>query len=88
MEPPTLNIKYFDWRNTEWQYCALPIVLADKIIAKMECFIDYSNSTNIDQLVFTDLELKQGDFERVDYNSDNLPIKKSTVTQNGNNLYL
>ncbi len=68
----------FDWRNTEWQYCALPIVLADKIIAKMECFIDYSNNTNIDKLIFTDLELKQGDFERVDYNSDNLPIKKST----------
>ena len=68
----------FDWRNTEWQYCALPIALEDKIVSKFECFIDYSNNTNIDKLVFTDLELKQGDYEKTEYNSDNLPIKKSS----------
>ena len=67
----------FDWRNTEWQYCALPIVFENKIVAKIECFIDYSNNTNTDMFVFTDLELKQCNYEKTEYNTQNLPVKKS-----------
>ena len=72
----TSQHQVFDWRNTEWQYCALPITLADKTIAKMECFVDYTNNTNT--IYFTDLELKEGDYEKTEYNADNLPVMKST----------
>ena len=54
--------KSFDWRNTQWQYSALPIKLAtDKIVTKLECFMDYSNNTG--SISYTDLELKEGDYE-------------------------
>ncbi len=69
--------KSFDWRNTDWQYCALPIFIedlpTDSTIESFNCYIDYSN--NIGEIEFTNLELKLGDFEKTEYNSDMLPIK-------------
>lgn len=67
----------FDWRNTDWQYCALPIILKDKEISKLECVIDYSLNTNKDELVFTNLDLKECGYQKFEYNSNNLPIKQT-----------
>lgn len=62
----------FDSRNTDWQYCALPIILKNKSIANFKGCIDYSNNTGT--INFTDLELKQGDFEKIEINN-NIKIK-------------
>ena len=62
----------FDSHNTNWQYCALPIILKNKSVANFKCFIDYSNNTG--EINFTDLELKQGDFEKIEINN-NIKIK-------------
>ena len=66
----------FDWRNTDWQHIALPVNLELKEVVSIECVIDYSHNTG--SIDFTNLELKQGDYEKTEYNSDNLPIKKSS----------
>lgn len=66
----------FDWRNTAWQQVSLPITLELQEVVSIDCVIDYSNNTGT--ILFTDLELKQGDFEKIEYNSCRLPAKKTT----------
>ncbi len=64
----------FDWRNTDWQYCAVPIVIEEnKVVKNIDCYIDYSGNTG--NISYTNLEFKEGDYETIDY-LDNLPIKK------------
>lgn len=60
----------FDWRNTNWQYCTLPIELEKTNVKKITCYFDYSNNTNTINVEFTKPELKLGDFEKTTYNSD------------------
>ena len=55
----------FDWRNTEWQYCSVPIILENKQIQSIECVIDYSNNTG--SIKYSDLEFREGNFSKVSY---------------------
>ncbi|HIT61871.1 MAG TPA: RHS repeat protein, partial [Candidatus Caccovivens faecavium] len=70
----------FDWRNTEWQYCATAILLRNDTILSIECSIDYSENTG--DLIFTDLDFKQADFEITDYDSFKRPIKNYSAHSN------
>ena len=64
----------FDYRNTDWQYLALPIVLPPACkIKKLTCKVDYSGNTG--EIQYTDLELKQANLEEVTYDIQNRPIK-------------
>ncbi len=70
---PSPFIKSFDWRNTNWQYCAVPIKFEqNQEIESITCYLDYSN--NIGTIQFTNLELCEGDFEHIDfYDNNNKP---------------
>lgn len=72
--------RQFDWRNTEWQYCSLPLILEDKTIESINCYIDYSGNTG--DIIFTDLTFKQADFEITDYDSFKRPIKNYSAHSN------
>ena len=72
--------RQFDWRNTEWQYCSLPIVLENKTIESINCYIDYSGNTG--NIAFTDLTFKQADFEVTEYDSLKRPIKSFSAHSN------
>ncbi len=63
----------FDYRNTDWQYLALPIMLPKGNISSMTCRVDYTGNTG--EIQYTDLELKQANLEEVTYDIQNRPIK-------------
>ncbi len=68
-------VKCFDWRNIDWQYCAVPVKIEDnKVVSKIECLIDFSNNTG--DISFTDPEFKECDCERVEYDEQKRPVKK------------
>ena len=70
--------KNFDWRNTDWQYCAVPVYVDhSKQIGSITCFVDYSNNTG--SIRFTDLEFKTATWEKSSYNQDGLIIKKEAI---------
>ncbi len=71
----------FDWRNTDWQYCAVPVKLdKTKQVEKITAFIDYSNNTG--DISFTDLSFFEADWETIEYDQNNLPIKKQSAHSN------
>ena len=72
--------RQFDWRNTEWQYCSLPLILEDKTIENINCYIDYSGNTG--DISFTDLTFKQADFEVTEYDSAKRPAKTFSAHSN------
>ena len=57
----------FDWRNIDWQLCAVPVSLADKNISGIECTISYSYNTG--NIVYTDLEFKEATYDEIIYDS-------------------
>lgn len=65
----------FDWMQTEWQYCALPVAIsenpADKLIG-IKVIFDYSY--NWGQAEFYGMSLKEGKWEYSEYNEDDLKI--------------
>ena len=64
--------KCFDWLNTEWQYCAVPIEFdKTRTVAKINCFFDYSNNTITEDpaVYFTDFTLKEASYEERTYNN-------------------
>ncbi len=66
--------KSFDWRNTDWQYCAVPIVIENKEVKVITCSIDYRYNTG--SIYYTNLDFYEGDYEHVDYNDKKQPILK------------
>ena len=68
----------FDWRNTNWQYCCLPIELESSNIEKITFYIDYSDNTNTSSFEFTKPELKLGDFEKTEYSEDKTKVNITT----------
>jgi len=71
----------FDWRNTDWQYCSLPLVLENRAVESITCYLDYSN--NLGQIEFTDLEFREADFERTYYRE-----KKPYMKESGHSKYV
>lgn len=63
----------FDWRNTDWQYDSVEVVLRNENIVSIKCYIDYSNNSG--NIKYTDLQFKQGDFECIEYDDLNRPIR-------------
>ena len=64
--------KCFDWLNTEWQYCAVPIEFdKSREISSITCYFDYSNNTVTEDIpaYFTDFSLKEASFEERTYNN-------------------
>ncbi len=64
--------KCFDWLNTEWQYCAVPIEFdKSKEISSITCYFDYSNNTVTEDIpaYFTDFSLKEASYEERTYNN-------------------
>ncbi len=72
--------KSFDWRNTEWQYCSLPLRLKEKQVASIKCHIDYTNNTGT--IEYSDLELKEGDYELVNYDEQNKAVTSESGHSN------
>ena len=61
----------FDWKQQEWQYCVLPIVLRENKSSQLQgisVYFDYSNNTNTAQI--RDMSLKEGEWIYNEYNSD------------------
>ena len=76
----------FDWRNTEWQYCAVPVRIdSTKIVDSIKCYIDYSGNTG--KLEYTDLEFKEADWECVKYDDLKRPVRKETAHSEWITLY-
>ncbi|MCI8555651.1 MAG: hypothetical protein HFI85_03665 [Clostridia bacterium] len=69
--------KSFDWRNTDWQYTAIPIKLKNIAVKGLTCTFAYSN--NDGAVSYTDLELKEADWEKVTYDNLDRIIKKETA---------
>ncbi|MBQ3158409.1 MAG: hypothetical protein IJB98_01810, partial [Clostridia bacterium] len=84
-ENPSVYKKSFDWRNTNWQCCAVPVFIENKEINNINCFIDYSN--NIGEIEFTKPELRLGDFEQTLFNDKGLKIETSTGHGEWKKLY-
>ncbi len=64
--------KCFDWLNTEWQYCAVPIEFdKSREISSITCYFDYSNNTVTEDIpaYFTDFSLKEASYEERTYNN-------------------
>ncbi len=75
---PQIEKKSFDWRNTDWQFCSVPIYInSDKIVSEVKCIIDYSNNTG--KIEFTDLEFKEADFEESIYDEQTRLVEKSNA---------
>ena len=79
-QTPQILSKQFDWMNTEWQYCSLPIKLKPKQIESISCYFDYSNNTNTANVQFTDLELREGSCESRHYDDESKLIKSESST--------
>ncbi len=63
----------FDWMNTDWQYCALPVTLSEDpndILIGLKVVFDYSYNTNTAQ--FFGMTLKEGIWEYAEYNDNKL----------------
>ena len=76
----------FDWRNTEWQYCAVPVRIdSTKVVDDIKCYIDYSGNTG--KLEYTDLEFKEADWECVKYDDLKRPIRKEAAHSEWITLY-
>lgn len=77
-DKPQIEKKSFDWRNTDWQFCSVPIYISsDRIVSDIKCIIDYSNNTG--KIEFTDLEFKEADFEESIYDEQNRLVEKSSA---------
>ena len=74
----------FDWRNTEWQYCAMPLPLRNKEVIKMEFTIDYTGNTG--DMKYTDFEIKEADWETIEYDGD-LPVRKDSAHSKWSVIY-
>ena len=71
----------FDWMQTNWQYCELPIVLEEnETVVDGHLYFDYTNNTNSAQMF--GFSLNEGVFERSEYNEDNLLVKQNNYLQN------
>lgn len=80
--------KSFDWRNTSWQYCAVPFILdTKKQIKNIVCYFDYTDNVNTSEVKFTDFMLKEADWETISYNSSNLPIRKDSAHSKWSTIY-
>ncbi len=77
---PQILSKQFDWMNTEWQYCSLPIKLKPKQIESISCYFDYSNNTNTANVQFTDLDLREGSCESRHYDDEGKLIRSDSST--------
>ena len=67
---PATFKKCFDWLNTEWQYCAVPIKFDNsREISSIVCYFDYSNNTVDTPVYFTDFTLKEASYEERTYNN-------------------
>ncbi len=75
----------FDWRNTEWQYCALAFTLKYKTIQSIECSVDFSENTG--DIIFTDLDFRQADFEVTEYDANKRPVKSFSAHSNFETIY-
>ena len=61
---PAEFTKQFDWRNTDWQYCALPITIDPlQSVQSITCQIDYTGNTG--NISYTNLQLRQADWESI-----------------------
>ncbi|MDE6285208.1 MAG: hypothetical protein K2M17_05625 [Bacilli bacterium] len=61
----------FDWQQQGVQYCALPISLSENSAYELNsiyAYVDYSLNTN--SATIFDMQLKEGDWEYSEYNSD------------------
>ena len=58
----------FDWRNTGWQYCSQVVKLKNKQVVAITGIVDYSNNTS--EILFSNIELCDGDFEHADYDEN------------------
>lgn len=77
-DKPQIEKKSFDWHNTDWQFCSVPIYInSDRIVSEVKCIIDYTNNTG--KIEFTDLEFKEADFEESVYDEQNRIIEKSNA---------
>ena len=72
--------KQFDWMNTEWQFCSLPIKLKPKQISSITCYFDYLFNTNTSSVQFSDLSLKECSCEARRYNNEGQLIKSENST--------
>ena len=74
LEQTEVYSKCFDWMNTDWQYCALPVPIKNnKTLTSIDCFFDYSNNTNVfetqsdgtklPKVYFTDFTFNEASFE-------------------------
>ena len=78
LEQTEVYSKCFDWMNTDWQYCALPVPIKNnKTLTSIDCFFDYSNNTNVfetqsdgtklPKVYFTDFTFNEASFEARSY---------------------
>ncbi|MBO5102967.1 MAG: hypothetical protein J6C13_02625, partial [Clostridia bacterium] len=69
--------KNFDWMNTGWQYCAVPIILdKTKTIENITSTIDYSNNTG--EICFSAVSIKEASFEQKVYENELLKSATSS----------
>jgi len=69
----------FDWMNTDWQYCALPVTLSEDpndTLVGLKFVFDYSYNTN--SADFFGMTLKEGVWEYSEYDDE----KQKTYYQN------
>jgi len=63
----------FDWRNTEWQYCSLPVVLKDKQVERIKVNFNYQN--NVGNVEYKDPTFVLGDFEEQNFDEFGRVVK-------------
>lgn len=78
-EAEPLISKTFDWRNTQLQYCSVPITLKSiQEIESITCYINYSNNTG--NIIFSNLSFKEADWktsELINENDSKVLVKDS-----------
>lgn len=65
----------FDWMNTDWQYCALPVTLSEDpndILVGLKFLFDYSYNTNFAD--FFGMTLKEGIWEYSEFDDEKQKI--------------
>lgn len=78
-EPKSFS-RSFDWMQTNWQYCELPIhINENETVIDGHLYFDYTNNTN-DAKIFA-FSLNEGTFERIEYDENGLVEKQLNSLQ-------
>ena len=84
----TVKVKYSDnstetftqtynWRNQNWQYCAVVVELQNKSISECTCTLEFDNNT--DKIEFSDLICKKGDYLEFTYDDENRIVEEKSA---------